>query len=62
MAKELPYSFDSSRRRQLDNKFYLRFIHFNVFLEDDMSKDNPLVYHEMTFLLVKHQVFLNASV
>ena len=48
--------------RQLDNKFNLCFVHFNVLLWDNMPKDNPLVYHEMTFFLVKHQIFLNASV
>ncbi|RVW78556.1 hypothetical protein CK203_049769 [Vitis vinifera] len=61
MAKELPYSFDSHWRWKLDNKFNLCFVHFNAFLGDDMLKDNSLVYHEMTFLSVKHQIFLNAS-
>ena len=62
MAKELLYSFDICWGWQLDNEFNLCFVNFNALLGDDVPKDNPLVYHEMAFLLVEHQVFLNASV
>ena len=51
---KLPYSFDICWGWQLDNEFNLCFFNFNAFLEDDVPKDNPLLYHEMALLPVKH--------
>ena len=62
MAKELPYSFDSCWRWQLDNQFNFCFVHLNALAGDNMPKDDPIRYHEMGFLPIEHQVFLNASV
>ena len=62
MSKELPYSFDIGRGWQLDNEFNFCFINFNSLLRDDMPENNPLLYHEMALLPVKHQVFFNAPV
>ena len=61
MAKELPHCLDIRGRWQLGNKLNFSLIDLNFHAGDDMPKDNSVIHQKMTFFLVKHQVFFNAS-
>src|SRR3954470_3803221 len=56
MTKDTTNTFDISRARHLLNCFNFGSVNFNASFRDLVSKNNPFIDHEMTFLPVKNKV------